>query len=62
MLGKYGQNDYTGVSDVREVYWDANATSPVDGSSGAYVNVNGGHRYTLGQWTGPLGGIPVAPN
>lgn len=60
VLGKYGQNDYTGVSDIREVYWDANATSPVDGSAGAYVNVNGGRRYILGQWSGNLDAIPVA--
>jgi hypothetical protein len=62
VLNKFGQNDYTGVSDTREIYWDANAVSPVDGSNGAYVNVNGGRRYTLGQWTPGLAGIPVSPS
>lgn len=60
-LYKWGQNDYTGLSDVREVYWSATATSPVDGSRGAFLATDGGRRYQLGQWpSNGLGAIPVA--
>ena len=42
---------YAGISDEREVYWDPNVTSPVNGKAGAYVELNGGHRYRPGEWT-----------
>jgi hypothetical protein len=62
VLAKFGANDYTWLSDVREVYWSSSAVSPVDGERGAYVNVNGGERYELGQWRGGgLQGVPVEP-
>lgn len=62
-LYKYGPGDYNGVSDAREVYWSESATTPVDGTKGAYVNVNGGRRYELGKWpANGLAGIPVSPN
>ena len=47
----FGPGDYTAVSDSKEAYWDANATSPIDGKKGAYVPLNGGRRYRLGDWT-----------
>jgi hypothetical protein len=47
---KFGPGDYTAVSDAREVYWDPKAISPIDGKPGAYISLNGGRRYTLGQW------------
>lgn len=60
-LYKYGPGDYTGLSDVREIYWSQTATSPVDGSRGAYLSTDGGRRYPLGQWpANGLGAIPVA--
>jgi len=31
-LYQWGQDDYTGVSDEREVYWDPLATTPIDNS------------------------------
>jgi hypothetical protein len=49
-----GQEDYTWVGDMREVYWDPSATSPHDGERGAYVAVDGGRRHQLGEWTGDL--------
>jgi hypothetical protein len=55
----FGPGDYTGYEDAKEVYWDANARSAVDGKAGAYVPIQGGKRYRLGQWSGGLGGIPV---
>jgi hypothetical protein len=59
VLAKFGPNDYTSVSDTAEVYWDANKQSEVDGKNGAWVEVNGGRRYELGQWGGDLSAIPV---
>ncbi|MCW2709290.1 MAG: hypothetical protein JWM22_3132, partial [Frankiales bacterium] len=47
----FGPGDYTAVSDAKEAYWDANAISPIDGKQGAYVPLNSGHRYRLGEWT-----------
>jgi hypothetical protein len=55
----YGPGDYTAYEDAKEVYWDPNARSRVDGKAGAYVPLNGGKRYRLGQWPGGLNGIPV---
>jgi hypothetical protein len=46
---KYGPGDYTGISDVRLVYWDPNAVSGYNHKQGAYVPLNGGERYQLGQ-------------
>lgn len=42
--------DYTGISDAREVVWDPNAVSRIDGERGAYVSLNGGRRYRPGSW------------
>ncbi len=55
---KFGRGDYTAVSDAREVYWDAKAISPIDGKPGAYISLNGGRRYKLGEW---LPGEPQLP-
>ena len=62
-LYKYGPSDYTGTSDVREVYWSATAKTPTDGSTGAYLATDGGKRYELGHWpSNGLAAIPVAAN
>jgi hypothetical protein len=45
----WGRGDYTGISDIREVYWNPNLTSPTNGRPGAYVPLNGGRRYQLNQ-------------
>jgi hypothetical protein len=47
---KFGKGDYTAVSDAREAYWDGKAISAIDGKPGAYVSLNGGRRYKLGEW------------
>jgi hypothetical protein len=60
-LIKFGPDDYTGVSDEKEVYWDAAATTPIDGSKGAYIAVGGDKRYPLGTWGSDLAGIPANP-
>ena len=44
---KYGKGDYTGISDIREVYYDPNKNSPTNHANGAYIPLNGGRRYQL---------------
>ena len=44
-----GPDDYTGLEDIREVFWSSTARSTIDGKPGAYVPVDGGHRYTFGE-------------
>lgn len=58
VLVKYGPGDYTAVSDAREVYWDPNAVSKIDGRPGAYVTMNNSARYEIGEWTGDFT-VPV---
>ena len=60
-LVQFGPDDYTGVSDEKEVYWDATATTPIDNSQGAYIAVGGDKRYPLGTWGNDLSGIPINP-
>ena len=54
----FGKGDYTASSDAKEAYWDANAISPIDGKAGAYVSLNKGRRYRIGEWST---GEPVLP-
>lgn len=46
---KFGSADYTAISDARQVFWDPNATSPVNGKRGAYIALDGGRRYQAGE-------------
>jgi hypothetical protein len=56
----FSANDHNGVDDVREVYWDPNATSAIDGLRGALRNTDGGARRTVGgDWAGP-DAVPVS--
>jgi hypothetical protein len=59
-LIKFGQGDYNAISDYREVYWSNTARSDIDGKNGAYVSMNGGRRYDLGE-IGRDFNIPVKP-
>jgi hypothetical protein len=43
-------DDYTGINDAREVWWCNSAISSLDGQPRAYIQVDNGHRYDLGQW------------
>ncbi|HTL22732.1 MAG TPA: ABC transporter substrate-binding protein, partial [Mycobacteriales bacterium] len=54
----FGSGDYTAGSDQKQCYWDPNATSTIDGKTGAYVALDGGRRYRPGEWTA---GEPVLP-
>lgn len=49
-LADFGGGDYTAVSDAREVYWDPNAESAINGKNGAYISLHDGRRSTHGEW------------
>ncbi|MDQ1374613.1 MAG: hypothetical protein QOJ09_1951, partial [Actinomycetota bacterium] len=62
IMSKFGPGDYTALQDAREVYWDPNAISKIDGQPGAYVSIGGGRRWENGTWPGGLSSeIPVRP-
>ena len=44
---KYGKGDYTGISDIREVYYSTTVTSPNNDRPGGYIPLNGGRRYQI---------------
>ena len=58
-LIKFGPEDYTAISDFREVYWSSTARSGVDGKNGAYLPIDGGRRYAGGQLDGSFK-VPAA--
>lgn len=58
-LERFGPNDYTSLSDAKEVYWSNTAPSSIDGKAGSYIPVANGKRYQLGQWAKGLDQIPV---
>jgi hypothetical protein len=60
-LEQFGPNDYTALSDIREVYWSQAATSKVDGQPGAYISVNAGQRWQAGQLPGAQGNLDEIP-
>jgi hypothetical protein len=59
--GVPGSGDHTAVTDDRWVYWDANATSPINGKKGTYIAVFGGKRYSLNNWPATLPPLFTAP-
>jgi hypothetical protein len=54
----YGEHDYTAADDVREIYWDPNATSKYNQKQGAFVETDH-KRYTQGNIPGGDPQIPV---
>jgi hypothetical protein len=46
-----GADDYTGIEDLREVWWNAARPSEIDGRPGSYQPVDGGRRYELGEFS-----------
>ncbi len=54
----FAPGKYTWISDAREIYWSASATSEFDGKQGAYVGLNGGQRYVAGEWTAGEPNLP----
>ena len=49
-----GTGDHTAVTDDRFVYWDGQATSPINGKPGTYIPIFGGKRYSLNNWPATL--------
>ena len=52
-------HDYTAADDVREIYWDGNATSTYNGKQGAYIDPQKGTRWLPGQIPAGDPAIPV---
>ena len=58
----FARGDYTGIDDVKEVYWNESTASSIDGSPPSYLNINGGRRYLEGELPGGFEQrVPVKP-
>lgn len=62
-LIQYGQaSAYTGIQDMREVFWCGTTPSQINNQPGAYVSVEDPvWRHRLGQWPGDLKVFPNGP-
>jgi hypothetical protein len=58
-LWGFGPQDYTTSDDVREIYWDRNATSKYNQKKGAFIESEPGVRFREGQVTGGSPKVPV---
>lgn len=47
----WGQGDYGGYADVREVWYDPTLDSDFDGAKGGYRVLNDHRRFRLGEWS-----------
>jgi hypothetical protein len=55
-LWHFGNGDYTTTDDFREIWWDPNRVSGQNNRPGAWVQLNGGTRYTANNPpSGPAG-------
>jgi hypothetical protein len=55
-LWGFGEGDYTPTDDYREIWWDPNRISPQNNKAGAWVQLNGGRRWSrTSPPTGPAG-------
>ena len=45
-LWGFGQGDYTPTDDFREIWWDPNRISAQNNKAGAWVQLNGGRRWS----------------
>jgi hypothetical protein len=59
--GQAGGGDHTASNSARFIYWDGNATSPINGMKGTYVPIFGGKRFKLGEWPKSLPTLFTAP-
>lgn len=58
----YFKGNYTGIQDMREVWWCATQNSPINNHPGVYVSVDDPTwRHRLGQWTSDLKVFPNGP-
>ena len=53
----YAPDDFGGIDDAREVWWDPSGVHPADGKPGTYRNVNDGKRYRPGEWPATKPGV-----
>ena len=58
-LWGFGPHDYTTADDVREIYWDREATSKYNQKKGAFIESDPGVRFRVGQITGGSPKVPV---
>lgn len=58
---RFGEGDFTWMSDMREVYWSHTQRSRLDGRPGSYVALNDGRRFDLGQWPQGEPRLPAKP-
>jgi hypothetical protein len=55
-LWGFGEGDYTPTDDFREIWWDPNRISAQNNKPGAWVQLNGGRRWSpTNPPTGPAG-------
>ncbi len=59
--GTPNAGDHTAIVNDMFVYWNQNATSPVNNKPGTYVDLFGGKRFTIGQWPKTLPKLFTAP-
>src|SRR3546814_20136055 len=45
----FGPGDHTPTDDYREIWWDPDRISPQNNKPGAWVQMNGGARWTPGR-------------
>jgi hypothetical protein len=55
----FGPHDYTPANDVREIYYDPNATSQYNGKKGAFIDPQPGTRWLPGQIPAGQPNIPT---
>jgi hypothetical protein len=55
----FGPSDYTAANDVREIYWNPNATSTYNGKKGAYIEPTPGLRWKINEIPAGDPNIPV---
>jgi hypothetical protein len=51
ILWDWGEGDYGGYADVREVWYDPTLVSEFDGLRGGYRVLNEHRRFRLGEWS-----------
>ena len=58
----FAKGDYTGIDDVKEVYWSETTASTIDGNPPSYFNLAGGRRFEEGSLpSGFEQRVPVKP-
>jgi hypothetical protein len=61
VMWRLGNGSYTAHADVKEVWWDPDAVSPIDGSRGTYVCSHDCQRFSIGS-VPPGDAVPNRPH